>query len=56
MATPRRIDIEARAQEMEKRLEKCWSHDIDWTLYPHDLQEVDMSSVLSLCIHAIIGI
>lgn len=42
-STPRRMDQNSilKAQETRKRLEKCWSEDIDWNLYPESLKKVN---------------
>ena len=41
MATPRRLlEMDNRAAEVKKRLEKCWSLDLDWNLYPNKLRKV----------------
>lgn len=46
MATPQRLDTEARGVEMKSRLEKCWRHDINWELYPKELRKVCMYILL----------
>lgn len=40
MATPRKLDVEARVKSMKSRVEKCWKDDIKWELYPLKLKEV----------------
>ena len=44
LSTPRRNQSDQanwkRILETRKRLDKCWSEDIDWTLYPETLKNV----------------
>ena len=40
MATPKRLDLDARAKTMKGRIEKCWSQDINWSLYPLRFRKV----------------
>lgn len=44
--TPRRMDQNSilKAQETRKRLERCWSEDIDWNLYPESLKKVNSTT------------
>ena len=55
MATPKRLDLESRSLEMKRRLENCWSVDIDWDLFPNyitkvcDLEKYNFSVVLVFC-------
>ena len=35
-----------KAQETRKRLEKCWSEDIDWNLYPESLKKVNTAACI----------
>ena len=43
LSTPRRSQSDQanwKVLETRKRLDKCWSEDIDWTLYPETLKNV----------------
>ena len=43
LSTPRRSQSDQaiwKSLETRKRLDKCWSEDIDWTLYPETLKNV----------------
>ena len=46
-STPRRMEQHGilKEQETRKRLEKCWSEDIDWNLYPESLKKVNSTAV-----------
>lgn len=42
-------DLKLKAMDTRRRLEKCWTKDISWDLYPTVINEVKILLPLILC-------